>query len=557
MQLQNKNNNPVGLLRTLVANYRQEIFLAVIFSSIANLMMLVPTVYMLQVYDRVMVSKSEVSLIVISLIALGLMLSMVISELLRSKVLIFSGVDIEKKMGARLFRAIFLSRLNPNKAASLQPFNDLALVRQALTGSTAYAILDAPWTPIYIFVLFLLHPWLGVMAIIFCLNLTLLAGYSSFKTRNFKDQSTEEEREFNDFVDTKLRNAEVIESLGMSNRLKSIWWLKQQNVLQVGAESDNIESKINSLSKEITILKQSLALGLGAILVMRGELSVGAMIAANLLMTRATAPLDAMVNGWRNFKHSIEAAKRLELLLHDNPDGEHPVKINSLNGAVQLRDVSVKLDGKTAPILDHVSLELNPGETVALVGHSGSGKSTLAKVILGLLPASSGQALVDDVPVQELERTSFGLQVGYLSQNVELFNGTVAENIARMSSVNHAMVIEAAKKVNIHETILRLPGGYDGPILAKSGAFSAGQRQRLALARAVYLGPRLIILDEPDSSLDDQGVIALENLLKELRVQGAAVLLITHRVSLLALATRIVTMKSGKIVSNELSQVAD
>ena len=538
---------PNKLFSQLARTYKQELLLALVFSSVANIMMLVPTLYMLQIYDRVMISKSEITLVVVSIITFGLMLTMGFAEWARSKVLIAAGVNLELALSQRLFRVSFLNRLKQTQKSTLQPFNDLAQLRQTLTGQSIYALLDAPWTPFYIVIMFLLHPWLGYLSIVFCVNLTLVAWFSAQMTKDSKDQSLEEETELNRFVHSKLRNAEVIEAHGMANNLKLRWWQRQVEVLKTGTESENLESKLTSATKEITILKQSLALGVGALLVMEGELTVGAMIAANLLMTRATAPLDMMVNGWRGFKQSFESAKRLEELLDEFPEEVQRGKSHALKGAIELQNISVKVATRKTPILHEVSLQVRPGEAIAVVGASGSGKSTLAKVILGIWPSFAGQVSFDGVDIHEIDREFMGPQVGYLAQDVELFDGTIAENIARMSEVDHERVILAAQHVGMHETILHLPSGYDHQITGKGGALSSGQKQRVALARAIYGTPQILILDEPDSSLDEAGVKALEEVLKELKVAGTTIVLITHRESLLAFVDRIVEMKSGQI----------
>ena len=539
----NKNN----LFFQLAKTYKQEILLALVFSSFANVMMLVPTIYMLQIYDRVMISKSEITLIVVSIISFGLILTMGFAEWARSKVLIAAGVNLEMALSQRLFRISFLNRLKQTRNPTLQPFNDLAQLRQALTGQSIYALLDAPWTPFYILIMYLLHPLLALLAIIFCLNLTFVAWFSARKTKDIKDLSEEEEIELNRFVHSKLRNAEVIEAHGMSKNLQQRWWQRQVEVLKSGAEAENLESKLTSGTKELTVLKQSLALGVGALLVMKGELSVGAMIAANLLMTRATAPLDLMVNGWRSFKQSFDAAKRLEVLMDQFPEEMFPGENLELKGNIELQIVSAKAGNHNTLILDKVSLQVCSGETIAVIGPSGSGKSTLAKVILGLWPSITGKVSFDGFNLCEIDREYIGPQVGYLAQDIELFDGTIAENIARMGEVDHEDVIQAAKQVGMHETILHLPNGYDNQITGKGGALSSGQKQRIALARAIYRTPKILVLDEPDSSLDEAGVQALEDVLRTFKAVGVTIILITHRETIVSVADRIVEMRRGKI----------
>ena len=542
------NNNT--LLSKLARTYKRELLLALVFSSVANIMMLVPTLYMLQIYDRIMVSKSEITLIVMSVITLGLMLSMIFAEWARSKVLVAAGVNLELALSQRLFRVSFLSRLKQSQKTVLQPFSDLGQLRQTLTGQSIYALLDAPWTPFYIVVMFLLHPWLGILALVFCVNLSFVAWFSAHQTKDSKDQSLEEETELNRFVHSKLRNAEVIEAHGMAKNLQFKWWQRQNEVLRVGAEADNLESKLTSAAKEITVLKQSLALGVGALLVMEGELSVGAMIAANLLMTRATAPLDMMVNGWRGFKQAFEASERIDLLLEEFPEIQTTGLSHKLQGNLMLKGITANVDSRKSSILNDVSMQVEAGEAIAVIGASGSGKSTLAKVILGIWPSFTGSVLFDGVDIDKLDREDFGPQVGYLAQDVELFDGTIAENIARMSKVDHEKVILAAKHVGMHETILHLPDGYDNQITGKGGTLSSGQKQRIALARAIYDTPQVLVLDEPDSSLDDAGVHALESVLKELKASGTTIVLITHRESLLSVVDRTLEMENGRIIGH-------
>ena len=540
--------NPNYLLVQLARKYKQELTLALALSSVANVMMIVPTLYMLQIYDRVMISKSEITLVVVSFITLGLMLTMGFAEWARSKVLIAAGANFELAISQRLFKVSFLNRLKQTHNPTLQPFNDLAQLRQTLTGQSIYALLDAPWTPFYIFTMFLLHPLLGWLAIVFCLNLTLIAWYSARKTKDIKDLSLEEETELNRFVHSKLRNAEVIEAHGMAKHLQSRWWNRQLEVLKSNVQAENTESKLTSATKELTLLKQSLALCAGALLVMEGELSVGAMIAANLLMTRATAPLDQMVNGWRGFKQSFDAANRLQNLMEEFPI-ETKVLVNlELRGNIELRNVSASALNRKLPILSDVNLEIKSGQAIAIVGPSGSGKSTTAKVMLGVWPNYSGSVLFDGLEHLGIDRQHIGPQIGYLAQDVELFDGTIAQNIARMSEVDHFKVIDAAKQVDMHETILHLPDGYDNQISGKGGALSSGQKQRIALARAIYGTPKILVLDEPDSSLDEAGVKALEEALRNLSAAGTTILLITHRDRLLSLVDRIVEMKNGEVI---------
>jgi ATP-binding cassette, subfamily C, bacterial exporter for protease/lipase len=547
MSEKTKLKRQLELLRPLYLRYKPQVHRAVAFSAVANLMMLVPTVYMLQVYDRVMVSRSEITLLVVSIIALGLLMCMGFAEWCRSRVLIASGVDLDLMLSGQVFEASYHEQLKTRHTQAASYFSDLALVRQTLTGNTVYALLDAPWTPVYVAVMFLLSPWLGLLSLVFLTNLTWLAGWGSKRTAAFKDESQAEEREYNSFVHNKLRNIEVIEAHGMQASLRERWWLRQQQVHTAQLTAEEVETRVTTFSKEVAVLKQSLALGVGAILVIKGDLSMGAMIAANFMMGRATAPMDTMVSGWRSFQQGMDALERITRLLDRNKVTTSRHVPESLRGEWELRGVGLTVEGRRVPILGDVSLGFTSGQVSAIIGPSGSGKSSLARAMLGLCPEFTGKVLLDGVPISDYDPDTFGRYVGYLPQDVELFDGTIAENIARMGKVDHEAVIEAANRVGMHETLLLLPDGYDTQIKGKAGILSAGQKQRVALARAVYGTPKLLVLDEPDSSLDEAGVAALEKVVQELRQVGTCVCLITHRGSLLNIADRVVVMSGGVV----------
>lgn len=540
-------NQQLRLLKPLYLRYKTQVHRAIAFSAVANLMMIVPTVYMLQVYDRVMVSRSEITLFIVSLIALGLLMCMGFAEWCRSRVLISSGVDLDLMLSGQVFEASYQEQLRTRHAQASSYFTDLAIIRQTLTGNTIYAVLDAPWIPVYVAVMFLISPWLGLLSIVFLINLSLLASWGSRKTASFKDESREEEREYNSFVHNKLKNIEVIEAHGMQASLRKRWWLRQQQVHAAQLTAEEMETRVTTFSKEVAVLKQSLALGAGAILVIKGDLSMGAMIAASFMMGRATAPMDTMVSGWRSFKQGLDALERITQLLEKNKNDSTRHSPEELVGNWELQGVGLKAEGRKQAILSDVSLNFLPGQVTAIVGPSGSGKSSLSRAMLGLCPELTGRVLLDAVPIEDYDQAIFSRYVGYLPQDVELFDGTIAENIARLDKVDHELVIEAANRVGMHETLLLLPDGYDTQIKGKAGVLSAGQKQRVALARAVYGTPKLLVLDEPDSSLDEAGVSALEKVVQELRQLGTCVCLITHRSSLLKLADRVVVMSAGEV----------
>ena len=544
--------NKYKLLKYILKKYKLKIILAVILSLVANILMLTPTIYMLQIYDRVMLSQSETTLIAVSIIAMGMLLSMTISEWLRAKLLLFISKDIDKLISGNLFNTVFSTRLNNNTQEAVQPFSDLALVKQLVSGPSMYAILDAPWTPIYVGVMFLMHPLLGWVSLFFLLNMLFIGWITAKKTSQYKDESLEEEKESNSFVYSKFRNAEVIEAHGMTLHLRNKWWAKQKEVIDSITESESFEMLMTTISKEVSILKQSLALGIGAYLVIKGDLSVGSMIAANLLMSRTTAPVDAMISGWKNFQQGILALNRIEEIFTKEEKQTEGTINNKFTGKIEVNNLFIKFPNIDKYTIKNISLSIPAGQRIALIGDSGSGKSTLVKSILGLIPIEQGEIKWDGIFLEKINRSEIGHAIGYLSQDVALFDGSIAENIARMNEIDHIKVIHAAEKVGMHEIILRLPEGYNTKINGRGGALSSGQKQRLALARALYNSPKLLVLDEPDSNLDEVGEKSLETTLKELVDTKTTILLITHRKKLLDQVDRILKIDNGQIISDEI-----
>lgn len=544
--------NKYKLLKYILKKYKLKIILAIILSLVANILMLTPTIYMLQIYDRVMLSQSEITLIAVSIIAMGMLLSMTISEWLRAKLLLFISKDIDKLISGNLFNTVFSTRLNNNTQEAVQPFSDLALVKQLVSGPSMYAILDAPWTPIYVGVMFLMHPLLGWVSLFFLLNMLFIGWITAKKTSQYKDESLEEEKESNSFVYSKFRNAEVIEAHGMTLHLRNKWWAKQKEVINSITESESFEMLMTTISKEVSILKQSLALGIGAYLVINGDLSVGSMIAANLLMSRTTAPVDAMISGWKNFQEGILALNRIEEIFNKEEKQIEGVINNQFTGKIEVKNLYIKFRNIDKYTIKNISLSIPEGQRIALIGDSGSGKSTLVKSILGLIPIEQGEVKWDGESLEKINRSEIGHMIGYLSQDVALFDGTIAENIARMNEIDHIKVIHAAQKVGMHEIILRLSEGYNTKINGRGGALSSGQKQRLALARALYNSPKLLVLDEPDSNLDEVGEKSLDTTLKELVDTKTTILLITHRKKLLEQVDRILKIENGQIISDEI-----
>lgn len=536
------------LLRPLLGAMRGELLLLAAFSLAINLLMLVPTVYMLQLFDRVLASRNELTLLVLSLIALFLFGVLAVCEWARSRVLSHVSQRLERQLGERVFSASFDAYLEGSGAEAARASADLYQVRQLFQGPLLFALLDLPWTPIYLVGAFLLHPLLGFVGIAF---LCIQAGVAWLGHRHAAAGSEAASRarsEVHAFLESRLRHAETVEAMGMLANLRQRWRGEHTAALELGSHAHGAAHRGIAWSKFVRHTHQSLALAAGAVLVIRGELSAAAMIAANLWINRALLPTDQLVSLWRPMLSARAALARLDLWLGERaPRVRGTVGVAPL-GAVELRGVTACARGRKAPVLHDLSMSAPAGALVAITGASGAGKSTLARVLVGAWPDVQGEVTLDGHPLATLDRAVLGPRIGYLPQDVELFDGSIADNIARLGRVDPAAVIAAARAAGLHETILQFPKGYDTPVGEAGALLSGGQRQRIGLARALYGRPALLVLDEPGANLDQAGEAALRRVLLQLKEEGATVFVVTQlRGGLLPLADEIVVLDDGRI----------
>ncbi len=534
-------------LRLALGASRQAFTYAGLFSLCINLLLLVPTFYMLSVYDRVMGSGSEVTLWMVSSITLFLFGVLGALEWVRSRILVATSMRLDAMLGGRVFGAAFAQALSSGgRVVSAQPLSDLLALRQYLSGQGPMAFFDAPWLPIYLALLFLFHPWFGVVGILSGLVLIALAAWNEWSTKDLLAQASRESIEASQFTQRNLRNAEVVEAMGMLPRLRARWQAKQSNMLATQAQASATAGLIGAVSRTFRLTIQSMALGLGAYLALHKEISPATVIAGSILLGRALAPLDSMISSWRGFAQAREAYSRLDQLLQALPEGDAPMALPPPRGHISLEHLSVTPFGASAPVLRDIHLVIEPGVQVAVIGPSASGKSTLARSILGLYRPTLGHVRLDGADLNQWAREHLGPFIGYLPQDVELLEGTVAENIARFGAVDADMVVAAARAAGIHEMILRLPQGYETKLIG-SHVLSAGQQQRIGIARALYGEPQLIVLDEPNSNLDQEGEGALSASLAALKVKGRTVVLVTHRPSALSHVDKVILMMGGQV----------
>ena len=521
---------------------------AAFFSLFINMLMLFPSIYMMQVYDRVLGSNSISTLLMLTLLAVMLFAMLGALEWIRSQVLIRVSTRFDLLLNERLYRVLFKQALVSGGKSSTQPLSDLLALRQFLTGQGLFAFFDAPWLPIYVVLLFLFNPAFGYVAIVSVVVLIFLATWNERATHDDLEQANQLSVESSNATARNLRNAEVVHALGMLPSLMARWKEKQKKLIILQALSSEKGGLISALSKTYRVTIQSLILGLGAWLAINKQISPGMMIGGSILLGRALAPIDLMIGSWKQFLTARTAYGRINELLAHFPAEADRMALPAPTGSLRAEQVIVAPPGSKVAVIKGVNFAIEAGTFVALIGASASGKSTLARALLGIWPAASGAIRMDGADVMQSDRGLVGPYIGYLPQDIELFDGTIAENIARFGEVDANHVVDAAIAAGVHEMILRLPQGYDTEIGSSGGALSAGQRQRVGLARAIYGNPVLVVLDEPNSNLDDVGEYALAQALLVLKQRGCTVIVITHRVGILSIVDRIMVLNEGALV---------
>ncbi|WP_312976183.1 type I secretion system permease/ATPase [Stutzerimonas nitrititolerans] len=518
------------------------------FSFFVNMLMLVPSFYMLQVYGRVVTSGSISTLVMLTLIMTVLMATMGSLEWTRSRIMVRLSTKLDVMLSRDVYRASFKRALDSGGMdASAQPLNDLTGLRQFLTGNGLFAFFDTPWLPVYIGVMFLFHPWYGWIAIASAIILLCLAVINEKLTGKAIAEANKQNIAASLYTTKNLRNAEVIESMGMLHTLMERWGARQKKVLALQSSASDKGGMITSLSKTFRMLVQSLILGVGAYLAVKQEITPGLMIAGSILLGRALAPIDLMIGSWKGFISARSQYERLNDILDKQQAEPQRMSLPAPQGNVLVENLMVGAPGSKTPILKNISFAVQAGSVVGIIGPSASGKSTLARALLGVWAPQHGVVRLDGADINNWDKRELGPYVGYLPQDIELFEGTISENIARFGEIDPEKVIQAAKTAGVHEMILQLPDGYDTVIGSEGVNLSGGQRQRVGLARAIYGTPRLIILDEPNSNLDEVGERALAQAIAQLKTTGATIFIITHRTNILAQLDRLLVLSNGTI----------
>lgn len=543
----NQNSSKYPELAEALKETKRYFIYAGIFSAAVNLLQLAPVIYMLQVYDRVMSSGSLSTLGSLTLILVALLIAMGGFEWVRTMILISASNKIETSLRKRVSDASFKRALLGGGSA--QAVTDLSSLRQFLTGNGLFAFFDAPWFPIYVGIMFMFHPWFGVSAIFAGIVMVALAYINEKATSKKLQEANALSGRVTAQLNGTLRNAEVIAAMGMNGAIRDRQEKSSDEVLRLQTAASKRAGVIGNFSKSFRMIMQSLLLGLGALLALRQEISPGMVIAGSLLLGRALAPIDMLVGTWKGFAVARAQYDRLGQLLTNIPGEIDTMSLPAPTGVLTTEQVVVVPPGARVAAVKGVTIQVEAGEALGIVGPSASGKSSLARALLGIWPAYSGKVRLDGADIGAWNREELGPYIGYLPQDIELFDGTISENICRFGEKDAGKIVQAAQLAGVHDLILHLPNGYDTVIGGAGGVLSGGQRQRVGLARAVYGSPRFMVLDEPNSNLDDQGEKELVQALNRVKESGCTVVVITHRTMVLQCVDKILVMKEGAAVA--------
>jgi ATP-binding cassette subfamily C protein len=521
-----------------------------LFSCLVNILMLTGPLFMLQVYDRVLTSGSVPTLVALTGIVIALYAYYGFLEYLRARILVRIGRRVEERLRDRVFDSMAEHALRRTQGIGGQPINDLATIRQFLSGQGPFAFLDMPWVPIYLLVIFLMHWVLGVAAVIAAIVIFILAVWSEKATRGPLAEANSAIVKSSIMTDESRRNSEALHSLGMRGAIRKKWSDMQQVALDHQTVANDVGGSLSAASRVLRLMVQSGILALGAYLALQHEISAGAMIAASIIMGRALAPVEQAVASWQQFLGFRKAIERLGSILASVPAVANRMKLPAPTGKLEVENLIVQMAGTEKPVLHGITFTVEPGKGIGVIGPTGAGKSTLARALVGVMPITRGTVRLDGATHDQRDIDEAGKLIGYLPQDIQLFDGTAAQNIARFDmTADPAKIVQAAQLANVHDLIMRLPMGYDTPLGENGARLSAGQRQRVALARCLFGDPVLFVLDEPNSNLDAEGEAALDRAIRVSMERGASVVVIAHRPSALASIQQILVLSEGRTVA--------
>lgn len=530
-------------MKKILATFRNYFLYVGLFSLVSNLILLSPALYMLQVYDRVLSGRSVETLVMFTVLLAGALFTVLCLDVVRSRLLVGINARLDAALSEDILRGMI--GLDGRELGKVYPYGlkDLGVIKTFLTGTGIFALFDAPWFPIYMAILYYLHPVLFAVGIVGAILMLGLAVLNERVSQKDLTEANKHAREAARYVDISLRNREAINAMGMFKGVAKNWYKSNSLSLSLQTAASNKAGIVSNVTKFTRQFLQSAILGMGAYLVIKNEATAGIMIGGLIIAGRALGPIELAIGGWKNFVEARGAYKRLSEFMKTVSTDQDPMDLMTPLGKLSVENVIFALNAK--PIVRGISLDLQPAETLGIVGPSAAGKSTLARLMVGVFKPTAGVVRLDGADLCHWGKDKAGKYIGYLPQDIELFPGTVAENIARLEDVDSEKVIQAAKLTGCHEMILKLPNGYDTEIGESGAILSGGQRQRVALARAFYGLPRFIVMDEPNSNLDSEGDQALLNAILYARKLKITTVIISHKINVLSLADKILVMNEG------------
>ncbi len=532
-------------MRRFLVKWLKYFFFAGFFSLFINLLYLTFPIYMLAIYDRVLTSYSMPTLMTITAAALFALFIFGLLDFLRSRLLVMAGVDMDKSLSQPVFTEMVKDAAGLQKKGYGQGLKDVNQLRNYFAGNAIFFFFDIPWSPVFLAIIYIMHPLMGMVATGGAIAVIILGVAQELLTRKKLTLANQENGRAQALVSAALRNSESVRTMGMLPGIVNHWHGTNQQVIDLQTSASRHAGLLQSATKAINSSMQVLIYGVGAWLTLKNECTAGIMISSSIIMGRALQPIQQGMASWKMTVEARGAYKRLNELLKSSQVAK-PMDLPVPKGKLDAEAITLAIEGRY--ILKNISFALNPGEILGLIGPSASGKTTLARVVLGLWPSMGGKVRLDGADIFQWDHEELGQYMGYLPQDVELFPGTIKDNIARMGEVDSDKVVEAAQKAGVHELVLQLPQGYDTYIGgAAAQILSGGQRQRIALARAIYGSPKLVLLDEPNSNLDDVGEQALMFSLQALKQEGVTTILITHKPGILSCVDKILLLKEGQV----------
>ncbi|EYR79197.1 MULTISPECIES: type I secretion system permease/ATPase [unclassified Shinella] len=524
-------------------------FLAIgLFSFFVNLLVLTGPLFMLQIYDRVLSSRSEATLVALTGLIIGLYLVMGVLDHIRSRVAARIGARFQARFDKRVFNAVLdRTNLHAQGISTVTGMRDLDSIQKVLSSPALFTVFDIPWTPFFLFVIFTFHPWMGMLGVVGGLILVGLTWLNQNGTKEDQERAMIAGRLSDEMTQTLQKESDTVRALGMRRAVAGRWQLLRDKALEANIRYSDSNGFYSISSKTFRVFLQSAILALGAYLVLQNEITAGAMIASSIIIGRALAPIEGAIGQWSLIQRAMQGWRNLSQLLARVPEEDARTALPKPRAVLEVEQVTVVPPGEQVATLRMLNLELHPGQALGVIGQSASGKSTLARVLTGIWPPAAGKVRLDGASLEQYGTDGLADHVGYLPQDVVLFEGTVAENIARMAlDPDPVKVVEAARKAGAHDMILRLPDGYDTKLPAMGGRLSGGQKQRVGLARALYGDPVLVVLDEPNSNLDAEGSMALNLAIRNMKAEGKSVVIMAHRPAAIEECELILIMENGQ-----------